>query len=286
VILLKQAKFGKVEQLCTEAVTIREKIHLSEHPILGHLLYVLGLSIQLSKHGESTAEQLYQKANSLLNNTFYQTTIINKLEAIGSSWRQNGEYSKAEVIYRQLVEISKTTSALEKVVPHFLHELAFTLEHSPQKNLTEVTLLYREALLLGRKTLGGKHPYVINYMHQLHNILLKCDQRVEVERLYSEILEAAKNLSVSELDVDVTVRILHNVATLSRSKADNENAELCFHELIKVAEKNSHPKLNMFKAELAKLVIQKQEKQRFLLGLACLALGLTLVTRMLWKSMG
>jgi tetratricopeptide (TPR) repeat protein len=230
--LKNQMSYERAAFYYNESALIMEKTLGKQHQNV--LLTTVDVADCLRLDGNLVAAQdLYREIVSMAAPDMSEV-LIRSLGALAEIVKAIGNNNlETEWIHRQLVTTAKLHYGEDDSrVAHYLHELALVLETLSHEKSSEAISLYREALALGTRTLGETHPYVIDYMMKLHNVLLKDGRSGEAELVYQRLVTAGRNVSLRASPPDRVESVLYHIAMIADSKRDSTEAEKYFYQLI------------------------------------------------------
>jgi CHAT domain-containing protein len=154
-----------------------------------------------------------------------------QLSKLASVYDAQGEYAKAEPLYKQALEIRRRV--LGEKHPNFaasLNNLA-TL-YQAQGDLAKAEPLYKQALEIHRQVLGEKHP---NYATSLNNLAALYRARgdnAKAEPLYKQALEIRRQV-LGEKNPDFAGS-LNNLAVLYQVQGDYAKAKPLYKQALEI----------------------------------------------------
>jgi tetratricopeptide (TPR) repeat protein len=102
-----------------------------------------------------------------------------------------------------------------------------------QGDLVEAEDLYREAVAISNRVLGGEHPATLNRMNNLVALLLVEDQLEEADTMSLAVVEVCRRRSELER-ASITLRAMHNRAAVLRALGDLGAAEAIIRETLEL----------------------------------------------------
>lgn len=144
-----------------------------------------------------------------------------------------GEYAEAERLFREAMQIDKTT--LGKDDPDYatsLNNLALLLGETGRYE--EAEPLYREAMQITEATLGKDHPAYSTRLNNLAGLLQETGRHEEAEPLFREAMQVDE--ATLGRDHPAYATGLNNLAELLRETSRHEEAEPLYREAMQINE--------------------------------------------------
>lgn len=173
------------------------------------------------------------------------------------AWRA-GDAAQAFRWGEELIEIAKNDDGEENIAMA-LNEHAVSLYALGKYE--EAEMLYRDALLIGEKTIGTEHPDYAAKLNELAHVVKEQGRNEEAEGLYREAFEIDKELIGS--DYPSCVINLNNLARVIRAQGRYEEAEGLYRETLAIEEKMFGAKHPSYAAQLFFLSEAIKKQGRF-----------------------
>ncbi len=223
----------------------RNALKLFSEETIEHARCLRGLGLALVWLGQvEEGEALLHKALGVLEDRFFLSDpeILRVVEGLAWIARDQGNYSEAEELLTQLVDVRRTTGP----GPALGRNLAdLGIVHYRQGDLDKARTLIEEALPMLRKAMRGDNTYVAEVLGKLVPVLMRLGDDKSAERTSQEILKilpedhpgtsaALYNLGLILIDqgeVDEAERIAKEALRLNRQvfgdKHENVALNLC-----------------------------------------------------------
>jgi tetratricopeptide (TPR) repeat protein/DNA-binding XRE family transcriptional regulator len=267
--LQDRARYAEAKPLYLRTLQIRRQALGQMHPeIIAPLFYLANLCQDEGQYLE--AENLYQEVSEICEHTlapddpraisaicalarnyflqdeydlalmFYHTALqaekppkLTTLNDAGQVYQKMGQYTGAELLYQQALEICEQTpepNTLDTFIP--ITSLA-TLYHE-QGEYDRAEALYRRALHLSEQTLGSDHPDLSSSLHNLAELYQDQRRYDEAEPLYQRALRLLEQtLGPDHLRV---TSMLNGLATLRARQGQHAEAKLLFQRVLQIRE--------------------------------------------------
>jgi tetratricopeptide (TPR) repeat protein len=170
-VLSDQGKYEQAEEICRQALRLRETVLNKEHP--DTLTSMDNLALVLNGQGKyEQAEEMHQQALRLRETVLGKEhpDTLTRMENLATVLRDQDKYKPAEEMYRQVLSLRQT--ALGKEHPDTLtnmENLATVLRDQDKYEPAEK--MHRQALRLRETVLGKEHPDTLTSMKNLALVL-------------------------------------------------------------------------------------------------------------------
>ena len=212
-VLYFQHKYTDAERCYHQALTICEKVHEEQHPIVIALYNNMGLSLQKQANYELAIvyhKKAFQTAKKVNEGKVY-CVVADSLDNIGLACDRLRRYDDALKHYRIALAMRKSISG-DKAHPHIatsLHNIGVVLE---RKGQSEQALDYYSQALIMRKEIyrGESHSDLLCSLHAIESILdqlgrskqaLSYKQEASEENVRNQKQELAKKYHVYATEV-------------------------------------------------------------------------------------
>ena len=155
----------------------------------------------------------------------------NSLNDLAVLYYSQGDYAKAEPLYRQTLDIQKQFLG-EKHPNHASSLNNLALLHKTQGDYAKAEPLYRQALDIRKQVLGEKHPDYAISLHNLAGMYYSQRDYAKAEPLYRQTLEIHKQV-LGEKHPHYA-QSLNNLALLYSSQGDYAKAEPLYRQALEI----------------------------------------------------
>jgi CHAT domain-containing protein/Tfp pilus assembly protein PilF len=187
-----------------------------------------GVELQGASHFRDALEPLtlaaefYQKLYPKATHPLGHRNLAESLTKLASVYDAQGEYAKAEPLYKQALEIYR--HVLGEKHPNFgatLNNLASL--YQSQGDYAKAEPLYKQSLEIYRQVLGEKHPDFATSLNNLAALYRSHGDYAKAEPLYKQAMEIRRQV-LGEKHPEFATS-LNNLAVLYQSQGDYAKAE-------------------------------------------------------------